>query len=321
MDLMAWNVMGLGNKDIVRGLKKAMFKFNLSIVFLSKTKQTKRYMEKIRMKMIFDNAFYVYPIGVAGSLVLWWMNEANISILHSGKNQEKQSFWESLSTLRNDIQGRWCIIGDSNIVSGAEEKFGGLILIFLIQNAFLIFWTDLRTRIKLLKWSKILYGKNSRHTDELLKKIKSLQEKPMNKEEAKDARELKLELDKLWESEERHWQQLARVDWLRLGDKNTKFFHATMIHNRRSNAIFILKNNNEYWLEDDSSIAYYFQDFFQKIYTKDYQRNGYSLDDWKKFRLPKAKGGLVFRDLKTFNQNLIAKVAWRIIKNLESLLA
>ncbi|KAK9035692.1 hypothetical protein V6N11_077725 [Hibiscus sabdariffa] len=86
MALLAWNVRGLGNKDTVCALKNICFKNKNDIVFLSETKQKKRYLEKIRMRMKLDNAFYVEPIGIAGGLALWWNNEVKLSVLHHDKN-------------------------------------------------------------------------------------------------------------------------------------------------------------------------------------------------------------------------------------------
>ncbi|KAL4364332.1 hypothetical protein GQ457_04G021630 [Hibiscus cannabinus] len=62
--MLAWNVRGLGNKDIIRALKNFVFKFNPCIIFLRETKQKTRYLEKIRMKMKYDNAHYVELIGI-----------------------------------------------------------------------------------------------------------------------------------------------------------------------------------------------------------------------------------------------------------------
>ncbi|KAK8571537.1 hypothetical protein V6N12_027622 [Hibiscus sabdariffa] len=149
MALLAWNVRGMGNRDIVRALKNMCFKHKNDIVFLSETKQKKRYLEKIRMRMKMDNAFYVDPIGMASGLALWWNSEAKVTVLHHDKNfidtlisingedewfgtfiyappyeEEKQEFWERLGTLRNNVNAKWCIMGDTNIVASPSEKYG-----------------------------------------------------------------------------------------------------------------------------------------------------------------------------------------------------
>ncbi|KAK9037790.1 hypothetical protein V6N11_022690 [Hibiscus sabdariffa] len=150
MAMLAWNVKGLGNKDTVRALKNLVFKYRAEIIFLSETKQKKRYIEKIRMKMKIDNAFYVEPDGIAGGLALWWSNNVKLTILQQAKNfidtkisfngetewfgifiyappnsENKQKFWESLACLRKDINAKWCVIGDSNVVARPEDKCAG----------------------------------------------------------------------------------------------------------------------------------------------------------------------------------------------------
>ncbi|CAN1250788.1 hypothetical protein LINPERPRIM_LOCUS7518 [Linum perenne] len=48
---------------------------------------------------------------------------------------------------------------------------------------------------------------------------------------------LKCELDHLWKLEENSWAQKAKESWLRLGDKNTRFFHRVANAKRRFNSI------------------------------------------------------------------------------------
>ncbi|KAK9028594.1 hypothetical protein V6N11_025748 [Hibiscus sabdariffa] len=151
MACLAWNVRGLGNKDTVRALRNLYFKYKTDIVFLSETKQKKRYLEKIRTKLKLDNAFYVDLVGIAGGLALWWKSDVKLSVLYHDNNtidsiisingeddwygtfiyappyeREKQEFWERTGSLRSDINTKWCIMGDTNTVTSPNEKYGGL---------------------------------------------------------------------------------------------------------------------------------------------------------------------------------------------------
>ncbi|KAK8477778.1 hypothetical protein V6N11_063581 [Hibiscus sabdariffa] len=126
-----------------------------------------------------------------------------------------------------------------------------------------------KTISKLIKWSRDKFGKRRRSVEEITKKIKLLQENPLNLRTTNEVKELKVELNKKWESEERHWHQRARVDWLKYGDKNTKFFHATTLQNRRANTICKMKDEHGNWMENDEDIAKHFQEHFQKIFSKD----------------------------------------------------
>ncbi|KAK8985074.1 hypothetical protein V6N11_076766 [Hibiscus sabdariffa] len=77
---------GLCNKDTIWALKNICFKHKSEIVFLSETKQKKRYLEKIRMKMKLENAFYVEPVGITGGLALWWSSNVKLAVLQYDKN-------------------------------------------------------------------------------------------------------------------------------------------------------------------------------------------------------------------------------------------
>ncbi|KAK8477762.1 hypothetical protein V6N11_072867 [Hibiscus sabdariffa] len=92
-----------------------------------------------------------FQAAYAGGLALWWSNDVKLSVLNHDKNfidtvisingedvwfgtfiyappyeEEKQEFWERLGSLRNDVNAKWCIMGDTNIVASPNEKFGGL---------------------------------------------------------------------------------------------------------------------------------------------------------------------------------------------------
>ncbi|GMI87168.1 hypothetical protein HRI_002386100 [Hibiscus trionum] len=85
MALLAWNVRGLDNRNIVQALNGVIFKYNSCIVFLSETKQRKSYLEKLPRKNKFSKGFYVNPIRKAEGLALW-LTEVDITILNERKN-------------------------------------------------------------------------------------------------------------------------------------------------------------------------------------------------------------------------------------------
>ncbi|KAK8989039.1 hypothetical protein V6N11_030407 [Hibiscus sabdariffa] len=126
-----------------------------------------------------------------------------------------------------------------------------------------------RTKYSLIKWSKLKTRIHNNRKQELLEKIKAYQGKQMSKAETADSKACKKELDSMWEGKERYWHQRARVEWLKYGDKNTKFFHAMTLQHRRRNSICRLKKASGEWIEDSNEIASHIQNHFQSIYSKD----------------------------------------------------
>ncbi|XP_061374107.1 uncharacterized protein LOC133316380 [Gastrolobium bilobum] len=63
-------------------------------------------------------------------------------------------------------------------------------------------------------------------------------------------RSLWKELESILIREELNWFQRSRCDWIKLGDRNTKFYHSNTVAKRRRNEILTLKNENGEWLAD-----------------------------------------------------------------------
>jgi hypothetical protein len=55
--------------------------------------------------------------------------------------------------------------------------------------------------------------------------------------DTEEIHQLQGEVNKLIELEELKWQQMARQDWLKHGDKNSKYFHAHVNQRRKHNLI------------------------------------------------------------------------------------
>jgi hypothetical protein len=59
------------------------------------------------------------------------------------------------------------------------------------------------------------------------------------------------ELERTLLLDEVSWGQKSRVQWLKEGDKNTKFFHRTANANRRNNCIEVMTHGELKWETQD----------------------------------------------------------------------
>ena len=55
---------------------------------------------------------------------------------------------------------------------------------------------------------------------------------------------LKKKLNYLYDKEEKIWQQQSRIQWLKGGDQNTKFFHGVSTQRKQRNFIKGLRDEN-----------------------------------------------------------------------------
>lgn len=80
--------------------------------------------------------------------------------------------------------------------------------------------------------------------------------------ESKQGEDLKLELFLIRKQEELYWKQRFRLQWLKEGDENTRFFHAVAIGRRNRNFIpSIIFNGTT--MTDPRDIGKVFSDRFQ----------------------------------------------------------
>uniref|UniRef100_A0A803NVH0 Reverse transcriptase domain-containing protein n=1 Tax=Cannabis sativa TaxID=3483 RepID=A0A803NVH0_CANSA len=76
-------------------------------------------------------------------------------------------------------------------------------------------------------------------------------------------------LDELLAQEEDYWKQRSRMNWLKSGDSNTKFFHQKANSRQKNNAIKKLMDDHGVEHTSQSAIANVVQSYFQNIYTTD----------------------------------------------------
>ncbi|KAM6574984.1 uncharacterized protein LOC115696372 [Cannabis sativa] len=74
-------------------------------------------------------------------------------------------------------------------------------------------------------------------------------------------------LEELLANEEQYWQQRSRVDWLKSGDRNTKFFHSKASARHSNNKIKELRDDDGTVVTSKDDIAHVVADYFSKIFT------------------------------------------------------
>lgn len=100
----------------------------------------------------------------------------------------------------------------------------------------------------------------------------------------------------LLRQEELYWSQKAGLQWLRQGERNTRFFHTSVEARRRRNQIRQLKNESGQWCTNDHDLECIAIRFYNDLYTRD-TSTVISTEAWNFPRLPRASLRWVNRDV------------------------
>ncbi|XP_010451888.1 PREDICTED: uncharacterized protein LOC104734080 [Camelina sativa] len=79
---------------------------------------------------------------------------------------------------------------------------------------------------------------------------------------------LEKKLKDAYYDEELYWQQKSRKFWLRVGDKNTSFFHASTKQRRVRNKIVGLFDQQDVWDESSQGMERIASDYFKSLFTQ-----------------------------------------------------
>ncbi|XP_060959129.1 uncharacterized protein LOC133030409 [Cannabis sativa] len=74
-------------------------------------------------------------------------------------------------------------------------------------------------------------------------------------------------LDELLATEEQYWKQRSRIDWMKSGDRNTKFFHAKASARKSNNSIKQLQDANGTMVANKDGICNIVTSYFQELFT------------------------------------------------------
>jgi hypothetical protein len=120
------------------------------------------------------------------------------------------------------------------------------------------------------KVTQVWVKKNLRASEDLIKaKTRELMVvQQEGKEEERSIEEsLKKEIDGLLEEEDIKWQQRAKENWLRGGDRNTKYFHACASQRRRRNSVEKIRDEEGNICTNPTDIEDAFVKYYGELFT------------------------------------------------------
>jgi hypothetical protein len=117
---------------------------------------------------------------------------------------------------------------------------------------------------KLHAWGRKKFGNVTRELNRLREKLKNLYENNAPRSEIRATSDM---MNDLLYKEEMLWIQRSRIDWLKEGDRNTKFFHQNAVWRARKNKIAKLKDDNGVEQTVPSVMERMAVSYFQSLYT------------------------------------------------------
>jgi hypothetical protein len=117
-------------------------------------------------------------------------------------------------------------------------------------------------------WSKKTVGSVSKRIEKLRKRLENINRNFVQHNQ-EEKRSIERELDNLLEQEELYWRQRSRIQWLKEGDRNTKFFHQKATWRAKKNKIERLEKADGSMSESKEEMEEMATKFFKDLYTAD----------------------------------------------------
>jgi hypothetical protein len=100
------------------------------------------------------------------------------------------------------------------------------------------------------KWDKNSLQKTKMNIRVAQRCLEKVAMGPLSDESIAEQQEIAKEIEAMLETEEIHWAQRSRLNWLQHGDKNTSYFHNFAGEQRKKNMLTKLKDENGVWVGD-----------------------------------------------------------------------
>jgi hypothetical protein len=131
-------------------------------------------------------------------------------------------------------------------------------------------WNRLKdVSAQLKRWSFDSFGSVQKEIRSLRAKLHEAKEQALASNSMLEVRELERQLHEMFEREEVMYRQRSRQEWLKSGDRNTRFFQNRASHRRRKNTVRFLKRDDGSRCDTDVGMREMAQAFYLNLYSSE----------------------------------------------------
>jgi hypothetical protein len=160
-----------------------------------------------------------------------------------------EAMWEREASLVDCVEEAWSYLKPASNLEEVQDK--------------------LAHDMKSMKiWSSANFGSVNKEIKELKKKLGNLQNHNYSRN-TKEIKRISSRLDELLHREEIMWKQRSRINWLKEGDQNTRFFHRKATGRAKKNKIRKLARKDGTFTDNEGEFLGLAKDFFIDLYAAD----------------------------------------------------
>ncbi|XP_050207714.1 uncharacterized protein LOC126657122 [Mercurialis annua] len=136
---------------------------------------------------------------------------------------------------------------------------------------------DFMTKIEacganLKSWALSNFGAVNKSKKQKLEELLQLQNHTDPDRVYERCQQVSAELDDILTTEEIMWKQRSRADWLREGDRNTKFFHNKASNRKKNNFIHRIQDGSGTW-KQGKEVFTVVEEYYRQLFTTSYPTN------------------------------------------------
>ncbi|KAH9648888.1 reverse transcriptase domain-containing protein [Citrus sinensis] len=265
MNILSWNVRGLGNPRAFQALRKILQLHGAQLVFLSETKSggNDRNVNLINDFREVLRDCGLKDVGYQGYAFTW-----NNGRYGQGFVEERldrfvcnKAWSDRFVDCEASNLDTWTL-DHCPMLMAVQERSGGM---NLSVQSFRKATKD--SMVRLMGWSKMEFRKRDKKLEKLKNQLRGLKQRMVQYENGEEIWKVEKQIQNILMDEEIYWKQRSRAYWLKEGDKNTKFFHGKALAKRKKNRIWGIEDKFGRWIEKPKEVEHEFCNYFTNLFT------------------------------------------------------